>query len=172
MADQSTDIAAPAIPATSAPDGTVDATGAGLLVGGGTGSYYGADNIWILGRQQEKDSDNKIAGYNFVINVEKSRFVKEKSKILVNVTHKEGINKWSGLLDVALEGGFVVKPKNGRDAVADPETGEIKGKDMKESDIESNSEIWKALLSDERFTNFIRSKYKLATNNLIKEDDE
>ena len=73
---------------------------------------------------------------------------------------------------VALEGGFVVKPKNGRYAVADPETGEIKGKDMKESDIESNSEIWKALLSDERFTNFIRSKYKLATNNLIKEDDE
>ena len=142
------------------------------VVGGGTGSYYGADNIWILGRQQEKDSDNKIAGYNFVINVEKSRFVKEKSKILVNVTHKEGINKWSGLLDVALEGGFVVKPKNGRYAVADPETGEIKGKDMKESDIESNSEIWKALLSDERFTNFIRSKYKLATNNLIKEDDE
>lgn len=38
MADQSTDIAAPAIPATSAPAGTVDATGAGLLVGGGTGS--------------------------------------------------------------------------------------------------------------------------------------
>ena len=63
------------------------------VVGGGTGSYYGADNIWILGRQQEKDSDNKIAGYNFVINVEKSRFVKEKSKILVNVTHKEGINR-------------------------------------------------------------------------------
>ena len=69
------------------------------VVGGGTGSYYGADNIWILGRQQEKDSDNKIAGYNFVINVEKSRFVKEKSKILVSVTHSDGINRWSGLLD-------------------------------------------------------------------------
>lgn len=142
------------------------------VVGGGTGSYYGADNIWILGRQQEKDSDNKIAGYNFVINVEKSRFVKEKSKILVSVTHGEGINRWSGLLDVAVEGGFVVKPKNGRYAVADPETGEIKGKDMKESDIESNSDIWKALLSDERFTDFIRSKYKLATGNILREEDD
>ena len=42
MADQnstaSNDIQAPSIPATSAPAGTVDATGAGLLVGGGTGS--------------------------------------------------------------------------------------------------------------------------------------
>ena len=141
------------------------------VVGGGTGSYYGADNIWILGRQQEKDSDNKIAGYNFVINVEKSRFVKEKSKILVNVTHKEGINRWSGLLDVALEGEFVVKPKNGRYAVVDPETGEV-GKDMKESDIESNSEIWKVLLSNEKFTSFIRSKYKLATGNILREEDD
>ncbi len=25
------------------------------IVGGGTGSYYGSDNIWILGRQQDKD---------------------------------------------------------------------------------------------------------------------
>jgi len=50
------------------------------IVGGGTGSYYGSDNIWILGRQQEKDADG-ISGYHFVINVEKSRYVKEKSKI-------------------------------------------------------------------------------------------
>ena len=50
------------------------------IVGGGTGSYYSADNIFILGRQQEKDG-TEITGYNFIINVEKSRYVKEKSKI-------------------------------------------------------------------------------------------
>ena len=27
------------------------------IVGGGTGSYYSADTIWILGRQQDKDKD-------------------------------------------------------------------------------------------------------------------
>jgi hypothetical protein len=142
------------------------------VVGGGTGSYYGADNIWILGRQQEKDADNKIAGYNFVINVEKSRFVKEKSKILINVTHEDGINRWSGLLENALEAGFVAKPKQGRYVVVDPETGEVKGKEMKEDAIASNGEVWKALLSDERFVAFLRNKYKLGTSNILQDDEE
>ena len=47
------------------------------IVSGGTGIYYTSDNIWIIGRQQEKKGTD-IVGYNFVINVEKSRFVKEK----------------------------------------------------------------------------------------------
>ncbi len=46
------------------------------IVGGGTGSYYSADNIYILGRQQEKDGQD-LVGYNFIINVEKSRYVRE-----------------------------------------------------------------------------------------------
>ena len=57
------------------------------IVGGGTGIYYSADNIWILGRQQEKQG-TEVVGYNFVINVEKSRYVKEKSKIPIGVSWK------------------------------------------------------------------------------------
>ena len=71
------------------------------IVGGGTGAYYGSDNIWILGRQQDKDADG-IQGYHFVINVEKSRYVKEKSKIPITVSFEGGINRWSGLLDVEI----------------------------------------------------------------------
>ena len=41
------------------------------IVGGGTGSYYSADNIYIIGRQQEKEGKD-IAGYNFITHVEKS----------------------------------------------------------------------------------------------------
>ena len=55
------------------------------IVGGGTGVYYSADNVWILGRRQDKDSEG-LQGYNFIINVDKSRFVKEKSKIPINVS--------------------------------------------------------------------------------------
>ena len=94
------------------------------IVGGGTGSYYSADNIYILGRQQEKDG-TEIVGYNFIINVEKSRYVKEKSKIPVSVAFEGGINKYSGLLDIALDGGFVTKPANGWYAKVDKSTGEI-----------------------------------------------
>lgn len=73
------------------------------IVGGGTGIYYSADTIWILGRQQDKDG-TEIAGYHFIINVEKSRYVKEKSKIPITVSYEGGINRWSGLLDLALDG--------------------------------------------------------------------
>lgn len=61
------------------------------IVGGGTGSYYSADNIFILGRQQEKEG-TEIVGYNFIINVEKSRYVREKSKIPVTVSFEGGIS--------------------------------------------------------------------------------
>ena len=55
------------------------------VVSGGTGIYYSADNIWILGRRQNKQG-TEVTGYDFVINVEKSRYVKEKSKIPISVS--------------------------------------------------------------------------------------
>ena len=60
------------------------------IVGGGTGSYYSADSIYIVGRQQEKEG-KEVTGYNFIINVEKSRYVKEKSKIPISVSWEGGI---------------------------------------------------------------------------------
>ncbi len=79
------------------------------IVGGGTGSYYSADNIYILGRQQEKDGQD-LVGYNFIINVEKSRYVREKARIPVTVRFDGGISRYSGLLDMALESGAVFAP--------------------------------------------------------------
>ena len=72
------------------------------VVSGGTGVYYSADNIFIIGRQQEKQGKD-VVGYNFIINVEKSRFVREKSRIPIEVTWEGGISKWSGLIDMAIE---------------------------------------------------------------------
>ena len=73
------------------------------IVSGGTGIYYSADNIWILGRRQNKKG-TEVTGYDFVINVEKSRYVKENSKIPISVSWEGGLQKYSGLLDVALQG--------------------------------------------------------------------
>jgi len=42
------------------------------IVGGGTGIYYSADNIWIIGRRQNK-TGTEVTGYDFIINVDKSR---------------------------------------------------------------------------------------------------
>jgi hypothetical protein len=136
------------------------------IVGGGTGSYYSADNIFILGRQQEKEG-TEIVGYNFIINVEKSRYVKEKSKIPVNVTFDGGINKYSGLLDIALEGNFVQKPSNGWYAKVDQETGELG--DKKRYDATQTEEFWSDILANDSFKEYVRKKYEIAYGNIMGE---
>lgn len=140
------------------------------IVGGGTGIYYSADTIWILGRQQDKDSDG-IQGYHFIINVEKSRYVKEKSKIPITVSYEGGIKRWSGMLDLAIEGGYVVKPSNGWYQLVDRTTGEVVGNKMRAADIEDNKDIWKQLLSTTDFADWIKKKYTLTTQPLIQSDD-
>jgi RecA/RadA recombinase len=139
------------------------------IVGGGTGIYYSADTIWILGRQQDKDSDG-IQGYHFIINVEKSRYVKEKSKIPITVSYEGGIKRWSGMLDLAIEGGYVVKPSNGWYQLVDRTTGEVSGTKMRADAIEDNKDVWKQILSTTDFADFIKNKYTLASGSLISSD--
>jgi RecA/RadA recombinase len=141
------------------------------IVGGGTGSYYGSDNIWILGRQQDKDSEG-IQGYHFVINVEKSRYVKEKSKIPISVSFEGGINRWSGLLDVALDGGYIVKPKNGWYARVDKETGEVLAPNMRASDIEDNGEFWKTIFKETDFSKYIKERFSIAHGAILGDENE
>ena len=128
------------------------------IVSGGTGIYYSADNIWIIGRRQVKKG-TEIQGYDFIINVEKSRFVKEKSKIPISVTWEGGIDPYSGLLDVALAGGYVTKPSNGWYAKVDRSTGEIATK-VREKDTRQE-EFWTDLLVDEEFKAFVRNGYQI-----------
>src|SRR5210317_1158863 len=115
------------------------------IVGGGTGSYYSADNIYIIGRQQEKEG-TEIAGYHFVINIEKSRHVREKSKIPITVTFEGGISKWSGLMDIAEKLGYVRKPKVGWYEAVNPESGEvISDKLLRAKEIINNKDFWKMM---------------------------
>ncbi|NDB59155.1 recombinase RecA [bacterium] len=136
------------------------------IVGGGTGSYYSADNIYILGRQQDKEG-TEIVGYHFIINVEKSRYVKEKSKIPISVSFDGGISKYSGLLDIAIESGHVVKPANGWYAKVDQATGEIG--DKKRISDTTTAEFMEPILNDSKFKDFIKQKYGIAYGNIMGE---
>jgi len=133
------------------------------IVGGGTGSYYSADNIFILGRQQEKDG-TEVTGYNFIINVEKSRYVKEKSKIPVSVSFDGGISKWSGLLDLALESGHVIKPKNGWYQRVGEE------KNYREKDTDSK-DFWMPILMNKDFYDFVKNKYSIGQVDMVNGSD-
>lgn len=141
------------------------------IVSGGTGSYYSADAIWIIGRQQEKEG-TEIAGYHFVINIEKSRHVREKSKIPITVTFEGGIKKWSGLMDIAMEAGYLRKPKAGWYERIDPLTGEIVGDKMyRAKELADNGNFWKQLLTETDFAEWIKNRYSVGGKSLIESEE-
>lgn len=139
------------------------------IVGGGTGSYYSADNIYILGRQQEKDG-TELSGYNFIINVEKSRYVREKSKIPINISFDNGVSKYSGLIDIALELGFVMKPSNGWYSRVNKETGEVEDKKFRLKET-NNREFWEPILNSEKFKNDVYDRYAISSHSIISDGD-
>jgi len=138
------------------------------VVGGGTGIYYSADNIWILGRRQNKEGTD-IVGYDFIINVEKSRYVKEKSKIPVSVSWEGGIETYSGLLDIALAGGWASKPSNGWYCRVNRDTGELVEPKvrLKETLLPT---FWEPILTDPKFQEFVKSQYTIGHKSLIDGD--
>jgi hypothetical protein len=140
------------------------------IVSGGTGVMYSADKVWIIGRQQDKKG-TEIQGYHFIINVEKSRFVREKSKIPISVSWDGGIQKWSGLLDVALESGHVRKPKNGWYQAMNPETGEELSQNLREAQT-MNRLFWEKVFEKTDFESYIEKRFKVACKDMIQEQIE
>ena len=141
------------------------------IVSGGTGIYYSADNIWILGRQQDKQG-TEVKGYHFVINVEKSRYVKEKSKIPISVSWDGGVQSYSGLLDVALTGNYVAKPSNGWYCRVDRTTGELVDPRVREKDT-LDEQFWLPIFESTDFKDYIKSKFAIggkSDNELVLED--
>lgn len=130
---------------------------------GGTGPMYSADTVFIIGKRQIKDG-TELEGYQFVLNAEKSRTVKEKSKFFIDVKFDGGIDPYSGLLDMALDIGFVVKPKNGWYAreFLDTETGEMLREEKSWRAKDTNStEFWGPLFKHEPFREAIKNRYQL-----------
>ena len=134
------------------------------IVGGGTGIYYSADNIWILGRRQNK-TGTEVTGYDFIINVEKSRYVKEKSKIPVSVSWEGGIEKYSGLLEVAMAGGYVTKPNAGWYQRAGEESKVREKETLKE-------EFWQPIFDNTDFKEFIKKQYTIGHKDMVELDIE
>jgi RecA/RadA recombinase len=148
-------------------------------VGGGTGGIYAANDIWILGRQQdaEEGADKKkvLNGYNFVVNIEKSRFVKEKTKIIISVSFEDGIDRWSGLWDQARAFNIIVpanKRKNKKDAfVMDGTDPDDEENSFNRDSVESLGAFWKAVFKDTELKTLIKNKYTLALGDSIIKDE-
>lgn len=135
------------------------------VIPGGTAVTYAANQIFVISKSQEKDG-TEIVGWNFTINIEKSRFVKEKSKLPFLVTYKNGIDKFSSMLELGLESGHIIKPKNGWYQRVDLNTGEVSEKNYREKDTNTD-EFMGPILKDPKFAEFIKNKFRLS---VIKEE--
>ena len=139
------------------------------IMSGGQGGMLSSDNVWIIGKSQEKDGTDLI-GYTFTINIEKSRYVKEKSKLEILVKFDGGISKYTGILDLALLAGEVIKPKNARFQLVDKETGELIGNAPVKAEDTENEEFLGVVLKRESFKQWVRDTFKLAEGKMLAED--
>lgn len=139
----------------------------GQIVSSGTGIMYSANQVLVISRSQEKDSKG-LKGYNFTLNVEKSRLVKEKSKFPVRVLFDSGIFKWSGLLELAIELGYV--KEEGRSHIK-VHLGEESKLWLSKASEEQLDEWYQELLDNTDFKEAVKMKYSLTSAGKTLYDD-
>jgi len=139
------------------------------VIPGGSAVTYASNQIFVIGKSQEKDG-TEIIGYNFTINIEKSRFVREKSKLPFLVTYENGISKYSGLLDIAIELSRVIKPSNGWYSRVDDD-GVVEDKKWRAKDT-GTREFWDMLLNSDSFKKSVKNRFQLGAASLSNDDPE
>lgn len=127
------------------------------IVSGGQAVILVANWIFLISKSVDKEG-TELVGNNFTITIEKSRFVKEKSKFKYNVNYKNGIYKWSGVLEWAIEAGLV-KQSGAWYQLYDFDSQTFAEKKTLSKNIPSS--FYEALLKNEKFKEFIKEKYKL-----------
>jgi len=131
------------------------------VIPGGAAVTYSANQIFVITKAQEK-TGTEVTGYRFTLNVHKSRFVKEKSKFPFSVDMDKGINKWSSLLENALESGHVVKPSMGWYAKMDLKTGELEPRKYRERETHTKA-FWSDIIESESFNEWVKNRYQYSS---------
>lgn len=128
-----------------------------LAVGGGTGLYFVCSSI-VMGtsKAKDKDTDGELTGAIISAVSRKGRFCKEGTKLKYLIEHNGGIHPYYGILEDALEGCYVTKPKVGwytRPSVDGD-------KNWREAEIWNKSEeFWNPIINGTDFKKFISDKY-------------
>ena len=71
-------------------------------MGGGGGLKFAASNIIFLSRRKEKDGTDGI-GHIITCTLKKGRLTKENSKVEVKLTYDKGLDRYYGLIDLAVK---------------------------------------------------------------------
>jgi RecA/RadA recombinase len=78
-------------------------------MGGGGGLKYAANNIIALSKSKNKDAEGNVTGIFIRCKNLKSRLTKENTETSVMLSYDRGLDRYYGLLDLALEHGIFKK---------------------------------------------------------------
>jgi RecA/RadA recombinase len=134
------------------------------VLGGGTAVKLVANLVMFFSKSQEKDGTD-LAGFNINISIMKSRFIREKAKLSMLLRFDGGFDQFSGIVDLAVDAGLIIKPSNGYYQLVDTETGELlyDGKKFRMKDIQT-PEYLVPIMRSEKFKRYIRDEYCLAND--------
>lgn len=119
----------------------------GDINSGGEKLQYAANSIIHISKAQVKEGTD-LAGFKFTLKADKSRYIKEKSKMPLIVTFEGGISKYSGIFDLALELGWITSPSKGWYSLVNKQTGEVEEQKFRRSDVENNAEFMEKLFAN------------------------
>jgi len=123
-------------------------------IGGGSGGLYSSSSILKITSKKKDKEGNEVKGNIFTAYTEKGRLAKENSKLTFLASYEEGINPWYGILDDAVEGGYVIKPSMGfysRTCISED-------KKFRESQI-YNADFWMPIFKGTDFQKYLETKY-------------
>jgi RecA/RadA recombinase len=138
-----------------------------LTIPGARRIYFNSHCV-VLGKSKSKDKEgDDITGAIIKCVCHKSRYAREKSELEYRIKYEGGLDTFYGLLDDAIEGDFVFKPKGGRFSRK-----HIKDdKEFREKDI-YNPDFWTPVFKDTNFIEFLENKYSFKNNTFdVAEDD-
>ena len=137
-------------------------------IGGAKGIYYSSSSIvQATSKAKQKESDGEISGAIVTAMTRKGRFSREHSKLKYLINYDGGFNAFYGLLDIALEGGYVTKPSAGYYT----RTHINEDKKLREKDIYTE-EFWRPIFNDTDFKAYVEKAYSFKHNEINEENIE
>jgi hypothetical protein len=126
-----------------------------------------SNTVLFISKAQEKE-DGELAGFKFTLIIEKSRFVKEKSKFPIVVSFEGGVKPLSGMFELALEHGSITSPTKGFYQLVDTNTGEIlyDEKKFRRAELEATNKYLMDIMRNKSFRDFVEDTYMLKATEL------
>lgn len=138
------------------------------MIPGAKGVYFSSSSIvQATSKAKQKESDGEISGAIVTAMTRKGRFSREHSKLKYLINYDGGFNAFYGLLDIALEGGYVTKPSAGYYT----RTHIPEDKKMREKDIYTE-EFWRPIFNDTDFKAYVEKAFSFKHNEINEENIE